>query len=184
MPYSRPKRLSDPHKDWPGHMRARFIKTPDDKLTGKDFIDILGPYLPAANYAEGAYFLAHAMRRYVQEVPDEVGDGTFAKALVGFIDENAERFDRDRLMAPCRACFAAILNDWTSSFELVDEGRPEHAFVARGWLVVDLVRELTASDWSAPWARQWTEELGKDPADHRQAWYFYLRSELTKPTSA
>ena len=60
--YRRPEKLSDPHGDFTRDLLQAILDTPDSQMGVHQYINLLGPHLPAGTYKESIYFLPQALR--------------------------------------------------------------------------------------------------------------------------
>jgi hypothetical protein len=117
--YPKPTTFSDPFQDWMGcgeTLQGVLAKT-DAVLEWSDYIVIFGNPAPAADYEEGAHYLASVfdyMRRKQSPVESHLCEGLF-----GFIDHHQKRLAEDGLLSECLDEIVRLFQSYTDTFELI-----------------------------------------------------------------
>ena len=99
LPYPRPASLSDPFHDFTSEMLEKILQTPDSEMTWWHYQQILGPFLPAGNYEEAAYFLPRAFDHILSHDDNSLD---LVTSLAWFISEYRPRLEEDGAIEAAR----------------------------------------------------------------------------------
>ncbi|MBC7813930.1 MAG: hypothetical protein H7175_22440 [Burkholderiales bacterium] len=147
--YPRPKKLSDPFRDFSGDTLAKLLATPDDELSNVQYRLLFGPHLPAGTYEEIVYFVPGAFR-YLLEKADSY---EFTYSLIGFVSQNAERLKEDGILEIVRDCIRECLAHWTEKFIIADPNTGLYYTAHIGDFIDQLVKFRTHVDLAETFVR-------------------------------
>ncbi len=183
--HPRPRKLSDPYHDFSPDMLEELLAIPDDKLKEHQYLQLLGPILPAGTYEESVYFLPGAFRYLIVQSPDDYLD--IIPSVIGFVSKNTKYLEKDRILDEVRACIRECFTHWTSHFIVVhrrsgnDERNRTPAYgdyVRNSETIQVAIRELVKWEQPSDLAEAFVQELADNTSNPlKAAWYLeYARA--------
>jgi hypothetical protein len=126
--YSRPRTLSDPHRDYEFQLATDALLLPDAKLHWHHFQSLLGPYKAAGTYEEVVYFLPLALDHLIEH---EAHALDLVTTPIWFASEYDEQLRHDKLRNAVRDRIRDGFSNWTREFNVIHFD--EAACQAKGW---------------------------------------------------
>ena len=188
FPYPRPKQLSDPYNYNSPQGLARLLQKADSALDWNDLRLILGPFLPAGNYEESAYFYPLAFDRALNH-EDEAFD--IQTSLVWFASEHWMQIENDNAGDAIRIGLTHCLHHWNAEFKVVhfDDAQCREKGWQRNysdlvWMsenVIEFLNDLIRFETHADLAFSYFESLSKPSDPIKSAWFLELaRSHVAR----
>jgi hypothetical protein len=193
MQYPKPDGFSDPHQDWEGcgDLFRQILDKRDEDLTTDDYRVIFAQHLPAADYAEGAYYIDKCIAHIAGG--REVHASRLPEGFLWWLAHFRERLEQDQAFGQIKESLVSAVWENLDRFELFDLTEEECKSIGRSFMysvspynsstVNDFFDEITIYDDFEPELERMVGDLVSSDRIEHVRWYvqiaFHTRSWCT-----